>query len=289
MKICLRHEVKNSNVGGSAVYSLKTQYRVGFFTNLFRQKPFKETHLNHSLNHSQKYLSVRLIALVALLFATPIQGAWAAAAPAMGAAAQFSVLGGAAVTCTGATVTGDVGVSPGSAFTNTGCAIAGATPPETNVAAVGARSDFLSAYAMLQLQSTSCTETLTGTLADRNLAPGVYCVTEEAKTGTLTLNGPSNGVWIILVNGALTGTNFSVVMAGGGDPCNVFWAPLTAATLTTSALKGSILAGDVALGSITFTGTTLIGQALANIAVTMTGGSVTGSQGCHPANLLSPF
>ena len=68
--------------------------------------------------------------------------------------------------------------------------------------------------------------------------------------GLLTLNGPANGVWTIYVDGALTGTNFSVEMAGGGQPCNVYWLPRLAATLTTSQMKGNILAGDDTLGSI---------------------------------------
>jgi len=118
---------------------------------------------------------------------------------------------------------------------------------------------------------------------------GVYCVDAVAKTGTLTLTGPSDGVWILLVNGALTGTNFSVVMAGGGQPSNVFWAPSAAATMTTSSIQGNILAGDTVGGSITFTGGTLVGQALANVAVTMTGASVTGSAGYNPGYSLNPF
>jgi hypothetical protein len=285
MKICHRHEERTPMLG-SAGHSLKTQYPQGILSYFISTKTFLRRLT--VMKHRQKHLSACLIAMAALLSA-PIQGAWAATAPALGTASGFSALAGTAVTCTDSAVTGDVGVSPGSAFTNTGCTISGATPPATNTAAVQARSDFLSAYATLQLQSASCIETLTGTLADRNLAPGVYCVTEEAKTGTLTLTGPSDGVWIFLVNGALMGTNFSVVMAGGGQPSNVFWAPLTAATLTTSALKGNILTGDVALGSITLTGGTLVGQALANVAVTMTGVSVTGSAVYNPGYSLNPF
>lgn len=226
------------------------------------------------MNDLQKYLSACLLATVALLGgASP---AWAQVS--LGAASEFAVLGGTNVTCTnGSVVTGDVGVSPGSAvpFTNTGCTIAGATPPETDAAAADARTDFLSAYAALQLQSTSCTA-VWGDLAGQNLAPGVYCLDAVAKAGTLTLTGPSDGVWIFLVYGALTGTDFSVVMDGGGQPCNVFWAPSAAATMTTSAFKGNILAGDTIGGSITLTGGTLAGRALANVAVTMTGASVIG-------------
>jgi len=219
----------------------------------------------------QKSLSMGLLAMAALLLGA--SSAWAQVV--LGAASGFSVLGGTNVTCTAGVVAGDVGVSPGSAvpFTNTGCTIAGAMPPATNAAAALARADFLSAYAALQSQP--CTA-MPGDLSGQTLAPGVYCLDAVAKAGTLTLTGPANGVWIFLVNGALTGTNFTVAMIGGGQPCNVYWVPSAAATMTDSALKGNILAGDAAIGSITLTRGTLAGRALANVAVTMTGASVIG-------------
>lgn len=223
------------------------------------------------MNPLQKSLSTLCLATSALLAsATP---AWAQVS--LGNASAFSVLGGTNVTCTAGVVTGDIGVAPGSAvpYTNTGCTVAGATPPATNAAAVQARVDFLSAYA--SVQSLPCTP-MPGDLAGQNLAPGVYCTDAVAKAGTLTLTGPASGVWIFLVNGALTGTNFSVAMAGGGQPCNVYWAPTGAATLTDSALKGNILAGDAAIGSITLTRGTLAGRAMSNVALTMTGASIIG-------------
>jgi len=218
----------------------------------------------------QKYLSPCLLATAALLGASS-----ASAQVSPGTSWEFTVLGGTAVTCTAGAVVGDVGAAYGGAFTNTGCTIAGGTPPATDPTAVQARSDFLSEYLRLQAQAPSCTK-ISGSMAASDIAPGVYCVDAVAKTGVLTLTGPSNGVWIFLVDGALTGTNFSVEMAGGGQPCNVYWVPKVAATMTTSALKGNILAGDDVLGSITLTGGTLAGQALANIAVTMTGATVIG-------------
>lgn len=224
------------------------------------------------MNNLQKYFSTSLLATAALFAAVSP----ATAAVSLGAAAQFAVLAGSNVTCTdGTVVTGDIGVSPGSAvpYTNTGCTIAGAVPPATDAAAAQARADMLATYASFQY--LTCIP-LTGTLAGVNLAPGVYCLDAVAKTGTLTLTGPANGVWIFRVNGALTGTNFSVVMAGGAQPCNVYWAPSGAATLTTSAFKGNILAGNEAIGSITLTGGSFAGRALASVAVTMTGTSVIG-------------
>jgi hypothetical protein len=92
----------------------------------------------------------------------------------------------------------------------------------------------------------------------------------------LTLNGPSNGIWLFKVGtsgtGALTGTNFSMVMANGGTACNVTWWVSQAATMTTSDFLGTIYAG----AAITDTGGTFSGNALAKAAVTLTGASLTG-------------
>lgn len=228
------------------------------------------------MKHRQHF-SVRLLTVAALLAIAPIQGTWAKPAPAaLGTALPFAELAGTNVTCSGGAVTGDVGVYPGSAvpFTNTGCLFTGKTPPATNKAAAGARSDFLRAYDALLLRSTSCVN-VAGNLADKNLAPGVYCVDSVAKAGTLTLTGPSTGVWIFLVNGALTGTGFTVTMANSGQACNVWWAPNDGVTLTDSAFQGNILAGGIGDGSITLTGGTLAGRALANVAVTTTGTDIT--------------
>ena len=227
------------------------------------------------LTTRQNFVNPCVLAAVAI-----IGGVSSAAAQVpLGAAAQFAVLGGTNVTCTGGAVVGNVGVAPGGAvpYTNTGCAVAGGKPPATNSAAALARTDFLSAYAALEVEaaSSACTQ-VNGSLAGVNLPPGPYCLDGVAKTGLLTLTGPSTGIWTFLVNGALTGTNFSVVMVGGGQPCNVYWAPKLAATLTTSTLRGSILAGNAAGGSVTLTGGSLVGRALANIAVTTTGTAVDG-------------
>lgn len=221
------------------------------------------------MNNIAKYLTNSMLGVAALLGgASPV---WAQVP--LGAAAGFSVLGGSAVTCTSGLVSGNTGLFPGSAFTNTLCTFIGETPPANNAVAALARTDFLAAYAALRKQSKECT-VLPGNLADQNLAPGVYCLDSVAKTGNLTLNGPVNGEWTFLVNGALTGTNFSVAMAGGGKPCNVFWATNAGVTMTTSSLKGNILAGDAIDGSITLTGGNLVGSVLANVAMTITGTSI---------------
>jgi hypothetical protein len=250
---------------------------------LFHGKTYikgKRTMNNIHLNDLQKYLSTCLLATAALLVgASP---AWAQVS--LGTASGFSVLGstlgGTNVTCTDGVITGDVGVSPQISgvvpFTNTRCTVAGGTPPATDAAAAGARTAFLSAYGTVFDVTCDTVHTLTGTLDGVNLAPGNYCLSAEAKTGTLTLKGGSNDVWVFRVSGALSGNSFTVVM-DGGQPCNVFWAPIgAAATMVDSNLKGNILAGDATLGAITLTRGTLAGRALANLAVTITGTSVIG-------------
>jgi hypothetical protein len=184
----------------------------------------------------------------------------------------FAVLAGTAVTCTKSTISGDVGVSPGSAVTRTGCHIDGKVHAADAVAEQ-AYLDFVNAYNDLRDDPPPCDDTLIGTLAGLTLGPGVYCVDSVAKTGRLILDaqGDANAEWTFLVDGALTGTNFSVVMVNGGEPCNVLWWVEAAATLTTSDFVGTIFAGE----AITITGGTFSGDALAKAAVTLTGTAVT--------------
>ena len=78
------------------------------------------------MKYHQKHLSKCLLAIAALLGGAST----AFAQVSLGAASDFSVLGGTAVTCTAGSVVGNVGISPGitASYTNTGCAIAGTTP-----------------------------------------------------------------------------------------------------------------------------------------------------------------
>ncbi len=197
-----------------------------------------------------------------------------------GASSSFAVLANAAVTCTDGTITGDVGTFqalPTGSVTQTNCPIIG-TVHVGDAASIQAYNAFLSTYAALA--TTPCDVVLTGTLADVTLAPGVYCFDAAATlTGVLTLNGPANATWLFkigtLAPGALTGTNFSVVMAGGAQPCNVTWWVNAAATMTDSRFIGTILAG----AAITLTRGTFDGNAWAKADVTITGTALVGCAG----------
>jgi hypothetical protein len=196
---------------------------------------------------------------------------------------NFTVLANTAVSCSGGSITGDVGtfqapgdLPPGVVTLTTGCLVNG-TIHVGDAAAKAAFKGFLTTYAALAPKAGDVCPVITGTLAGQTLTPGTYCVSSEAKTGTLTLSGPANGTWVIKVpSGALTGSSFSVVMAGGAQACNVTWWVDAATTMTTSAFQGNVLAG----AAITMTAGTANGNAWSKADVTFTEGTViTGCAG----------
>lgn len=209
----------------------------------------------------------------------------ASGAPSLGAASSFVVLGGTSVTCTASTVSGDVGVSPGTSVTGfppteTLCTLAG-TIHAGDARAALAHNDFVIAYDALKAMTCDPANDLTGQeLGGKTLAPGVYCFSTTAGlTGQLTLDGPSNGIWVFQIGtGLTTGSgatgNASVVMAGGGQACNVYWQVGSQATIGTgTAFQGNILAGTAIVFS--GVGSSLVGRALAKAEVTMTGTDVS--------------
>lgn len=129
-----------------------------------------------------KYLSVLAsVALVALFScASP---ALAQTAPDLGTAGSFAVLGGSAVTNTGAsTIIGDLGIWPGTASSITGFppGIVIGTTHAGDAVAMQAQSDLTTAYN--DLAGRACNTVLTGTdLGGLTLAPRVYCFATSAQ------------------------------------------------------------------------------------------------------------
>jgi hypothetical protein len=122
-------------------------------------------------------------------------------APGLGAAASFAVLGASTVTNTGNTVvTGDLGVSPGTAVTGFGPpgTVGGGTIHAADALAAQAHADSTTAYNALA--GETCSQDLTGQdLGGLTLTAGVYCFSSSAGlTGTLTLNaqGNANAVFV---------------------------------------------------------------------------------------------
>ncbi|MDP9194701.1 MAG: ice-binding family protein [Acidobacteriota bacterium] len=198
----------------------------------------------------------------------------AAAQISLGTAQNFGALAGSTVTSTGATtVSGDVGVSPGSAVVGfpPGVIVGGAIHSNDAVA-MQAQNDLTTAYN--NIAATPCTVDLTGqNLGGLTLTPGVYCFSTSAQlTGALTLDalGNPNPLFLFKIGSTLTtASGSSVTVINGGSSCNtVYWQVGSSATLGT----GTAFTGDIlALSSITLTaGANTSGRALArNGAVTL--------------------
>jgi len=217
----------------------------------------------------------------------------AAAAPPLGTEQSFAVLGGSTVTNTGPRViTGNLGVSPGSAVTGFPPGIVtGGTTHAADAVALQAQNDTTTAYN--NLASQTCTSDLTGQdLGGKTLVAGVYCFSSSAQlTGALTLDagGDSSAVWVFKTGSALvTASSSSVLLTNGGQPCNVFWQVGSSATLgTTTSFVGSILA----LTSVSLnTGANVSGRILArNGAVTLDSNAVAAAVcGVPPVTPVPP-
>ncbi|MEV7968052.1 ice-binding family protein [Sphaerisporangium sp. NPDC088356] len=208
-----------------------------------------------------------------VVVATPHTASAAVAPVSLGTATNFAVLAGTTVTNTGATtVTGDLGVSPGTAVTGfpTGT-VTGGTIHSADAAAAQAQAALTAAYndAASRTPATTVPTQLGGT----TLTPGVYnsAAGTFQITGNLTLDaqGDPNAVFIFQAASTLvTASASTVTLVNGASACNVFWQVGSSATLgTNSSFAGNILA----LTSITVTtGVTVNGRTLArNGAVTL--------------------
>ena len=249
----------------------------------------------------------RLSAIVPL--AAIVLNASVASAQLLGSAQKFAVLGASTVTNNGATIiTGDVGVSPGTAITGfvappsnviagpgtvtAGPGLVNGTIRPGGAVAAQAHADAVLAYVRLAGLACPSINNLSGSvLGDlgvvSSLPPGVYCFDTSAQlTGTLTLTGA--GPWIFQVGTTLTTASNSKIVVDTGQTCsgsNVFWNVGSSATLGT----GTVFAGNIlALASITVTtGVSVSGSAIAlTAAVTMDTNNISvcssGSGGLPP-------
>lgn len=200
----------------------------------------------------------------------------------LGCAADFVILAGTTITnvvSVGTVITGDVGLSPGTAITGfpPGVYATPGNPHINDAAANAAKLCLTTAYLFLQNQAPGAT--VAGNIGGQTLAPGTYTSssTLAISSGDLTLDagGNTNAIFIFQIASALTVTSGrQVILAGSAQAKNVYWQVGSDATLgTTSIFKGNILA----LSSITLeTGATLDGRAFAqNGAVTLDANVVT--------------
>ncbi len=188
---------------------------------------------------------------------------------ALGTAGNFAVLAGSTVTNTGlSSVTGDLGVSPGTAVTGFPPGVLVGTLQAGSTAAATAIADLDIAYRDAAGR-TLCSVSVAGNLGGLTLAPGLYKSTSflEISSGDLTLDGggDSSAVWIFqMTSGLDVSSGRQVRLTNGASAANVFWQVGSSATLGVGAVfKGTIMA-DQAVSLAT--GVSLNGRALAHIA-----------------------
>ncbi|WP_219728375.1 ice-binding family protein [Streptomyces cahuitamycinicus] len=217
-----------------------------------------------------------LLVAAAVVAVTPMR-ADAATFVDLGEAESYAVLAGSTVTNTGpSVVTGDVGVSPGTAITG--------FPPGTVVdgtihagaAAAGAQAALGTAYDDAFGQPTEFN--LSAAPVTPTLIPGTYAVESGLLvngTWTLDAGGNPDAVWVFKVPAGLTTASGSnIVLQNGAQACNVFWVTDESATLgSDSNFVGTLMA----LTSITVnSGATVEGRVLArNGAVTLDNNVIT--------------
>jgi hypothetical protein len=188
----------------------------------------------------------------------------------LGTTSSFAVLAGTTVTNTGATtITGNVGVSPGTAVVGFPPGIVSGVINAADAVALQAQTDLVAAYN--DAASRSTTVTVTADLGGQTLLPGVYTGGALGLTGALTLDaqGDPNAVFVFQAASTLiTGSTSSINLINNANPCNIYWQVGSSATLgTNSSFIGTI----IALTSITAqTGAQVDGRLLArNGAVTL--------------------
>ncbi len=207
------------------------------------------------MNYSNKCLSATLLIFATLLFVASSRSALAQTVPPLGNAQSFAVLGGTAITATGpAVISGNVGVSPGSAVTGFPPAIVQNGQIYSGVGSLAgpAKVDARIAYNNLAGQVCPSSNNLTGNILGQtpgflSLNPGVYCFNTSAQLNAiLTLNdgGDPNAIFIFQIGTTLTtASSSSVIMSSGGRGTNVWWQVGTSATIGTSTtFRGHIIA-----------------------------------------------
>lgn len=206
---------------------------------------------------------MRFVLLLAALVAVPVSAVAAEPTVNLGTTAGFAVLAGTTITNTGpTTITGDVGLHPGSAFVDTGVTLIG-TRYIADAVANQAKIDLVTAYN--EAAGRPVSGAVPVDLGGLTLTPGVYSSGGVLGiTGTLTLDaqGDPDAVFIFQSTATLiTASNSNVVLINGARFCRVFWVVPSSATLgTNSVFVGHIFAlTDIAAQ----TGATVEGQLLA--------------------------
>jgi hypothetical protein len=186
-------------------------------------------------------------------------------------------------------ITGDIAVSPAAASYITGFDLSAdatnqfststqvtgsvyasnyTSPTPSNLST--AISNMLTAYTDAAGRAVNFTELYAGDISNKTLVPGVYKWSNDVSinSGTVTLNGGPNDVWIFQVSGKITQANSTnMILTGGAQAKNIFWQAAGTVSIGTSAhFEGNILGmTNITLG----TDASIKGRLLAQTAVTL--------------------
>ena len=187
-------------------------------------------------------------------------------------ASSFEVLAGSTVTNTGATtVSGDVGVWPGTSITGFPPGIISGVFHPGDFVAQAAQNSLVSAFA--QAAALPPGVKLSGDIGGTSLKTGVYDVDSSlAITGTLELDaeGNSDAVFVFRIGSTLTtaASNSTITLLNGAQSSKVFWVVGSSATLGTNTSFAGILMAQTSITVVS--GASVNGKLLAHTgAVTL--------------------
>jgi hypothetical protein len=216
--------------------------------------------------------------LLVFVLTTPAEVMAAQPTVNLGTTESFAVLAGSTITNTGtSTITGDIGLSPGTSFTGQSSVTQSGSVHLADAVAVTAKTDLVTAYN--DAAGRTPVSRIATELGGTTLKPGVYDSADGnfQITGTLTLDaeGDPDGVFVFkMASTLITASASKVNIINCARFCRIFWQVGSSATLgTNSTFIGHILA----LESITATtGAKIQGQLLArNGAVTLDTNTIT--------------
>lgn len=228
----------------------------------------------------------------------------------MGTAADFAAFAysGISNATFPAAITGDMGISPATDAAITGFALVldGSGQFSTSTQVIGkvyapnysaptpakvltAQNDVLTAYNDAIGRPVDFLNFNSGVLDGQTLTPGVYKWTTGVTLGagqTVTLNGGPGDTFILISTGVIsTGAASNVILAGGVQAGNIWWAPISMAIGANATVNGVILSSTtISMGSMAI----LNGRALAQTAITIDQSTITQSIVVPPAPPTPP-